>query len=66
MSMEDLSNSSDNRMRMRKAMDSLTNELDYFVYLAEKGEIKDSIVLEYYRKRLIPIFGTNIYIQKIF
>lgn len=62
--MEDLSSSIDNRMKMVKAMNSLRIELDYFVYLAEKGEIRDSIVREYYRKRLFPIFGTAKFIDK--
>jgi hypothetical protein len=41
-----------------KAMDSLMNELNYFVYLTENGEIKDATIREYYRKRLLPIFMT--------
>jgi hypothetical protein len=40
------------------ALDSLMNELDYFVYLTENGEIKDPTIREYYRKRLLPIFMT--------
>ena len=44
-------------MGMIKARDSLINKLDYFVYLAKKGEIKDSTVREYYRKRLLISLG---------
>lgn len=64
MSTEDLSSSADNRMRMIKAMDSLRNELDYFVYLTKEGEIKDPIVIEYYRKRLFSIYGTAKFVDK--
>lgn len=50
--------------KMIRALDSLKNELDYFVYLTEKGEIKDSVVREYYRKRLLNIFVTARFINK--
>lgn len=49
---------------MIKTIDSLRNELNYFVYLEEKGEIKDPIVTEYYRKRLLPIYRTVKFIEK--
>jgi hypothetical protein len=52
MTMEDMSSSIDNRMKLIKAIDSLTNELDYFVYLVEKDDIKNSIVREYYRRKI--------------
>jgi hypothetical protein len=64
MTMEDMSSSIDNRMKLIKAIDSLTNELDYFVYLVEKDDIKNSIVREYYRKRLVPIFRTAKFIDE--
>jgi hypothetical protein len=54
----------ENNMKMINAMDSLTNEIDYFVYLVENGEINDSVVREYYRKRLLPIFMTAKFIDK--
>src|SRR5689334_11928612 len=54
----------ENNMKMINAMDSLINEMDYFVYLTENREIKDSIVREYYRKRLLPIFRTAQFINK--
>ena len=46
------------------AMDSLINELDYFVYLTENGEIRDFTIREYYRKRLLPIFMTIKYVKE--
>jgi hypothetical protein len=54
----------ENNMEMINAMDSLANEMDYFVYLTENGEINDSVVREYYRKRLLPIFKTARFINK--
>jgi hypothetical protein len=54
----------ENNMKMINAIDSLINEMDYFVYLTENREIKDSIVREYYRKRLLPIFKTAQFINK--
>jgi hypothetical protein len=62
--MEDKTNR--DNMKMIKAMDSLINELDYFVYLIEKGEIKGSTLREYYRKRLVNIFSTAIFINKAY
>lgn len=56
-------NKEDN-MKMINAMDSLTNEVDYFVYLTENREINDSVVRDYYRKRLLPIFRTAKSINK--
>jgi trans-2-enoyl-CoA reductase len=46
------------------AIDSLINEMDYFVYLTENREIEDPVVRDYYRKRLIPIFRTAKFIDK--
>jgi hypothetical protein len=60
----DLGSNADNRARMIKTINSLRNELNYFVYLTEKGGIKDSIVTEYYRKRLLPIYRTAKFIEK--
>lgn len=63
-SIADLSTDADKRIRIVKTMDSLGNELDYFVYLTKEGEIKDSVVTEYYRKRLLRIYGTAKFIEK--
>ena len=63
MTMENLSSSSDSRMKMIKTVDSLINELEYFVFLT-KSEMKDASVREYYRKRLLPISRTIKFINK--
>jgi hypothetical protein len=52
------------RLNMGESMESLKTELDYFVYLAEKGEIEDTVVSEYYRKRLFRIYATIRWINK--
>jgi hypothetical protein len=56
--------SNESTMNMINAMDSLTNEINYFVYLMENGEINKSVVREYYRKRLLHIFRTAKFINK--
>jgi hypothetical protein len=47
-----------NPPELTKALDSLKNELGYFVHLIEKDEIKESFILEYYRKQLNDIDAT--------
>jgi hypothetical protein len=56
--------SSENTLEMINAMDSLTNELGYFVYLMENREITNYVIREYYRKRLLPVFRTLKFIDK--
>jgi 5-bromo-4-chloroindolyl phosphate hydrolysis protein len=40
-------------------MDSLKNDLDYFVFFVEKGEINEPDILRYYRKKLSSV-KTNV------
>jgi hypothetical protein len=51
-------------MKVVRAMDSLKNELDYFVYLIEEDEIKEPYITEYYRKKLFEIYATMSSINK--
>lgn len=37
---------------LKRYMDSLKNDLDYFVFFVEKGEINEPDILEYYLKRV--------------
>ena len=40
------------RMDLIRTLDSLENDLRYFVYLIKKKEIKEPIIKEYYQKQL--------------
>jgi hypothetical protein len=37
---------------LRRAIDSVTNDLGYYVFFVKNGEIKDPDILEYYDKRI--------------
>jgi hypothetical protein len=41
--------------KLKREMDSVKNDLDYFVYFFEKGEITEPDILGYYRKRVVDI-----------
>jgi hypothetical protein len=43
------------RIKLKRAMDSLKNDLGYFVFFVEKGEINDPDILEYYCKRVSDV-----------
>jgi len=47
--------SSESREELRRALRLLRNELEYLVYLIENGEIRETFIREYYRKRLFDI-----------
>src|SRR5215216_7754138 len=49
---EDSQKIADSQMEVRRALYLLNDDLSYFVYLVDKGEIVDSSILEYYRKQL--------------
>jgi hypothetical protein len=51
-------------MKVVRAMNSLKNEMGYFVNLIEEGEIKEAFITEHYRKKLFDIYGTMHYINK--
>jgi hypothetical protein len=50
---------------MINALDSLVNELGLFVNFTKWGEIKDSTIRNYYRGRLLRIFKTAKFINKL-
>jgi hypothetical protein len=43
------------RIKLKRYMDSLRNDLDYFVFFVEKGEITEPHILQYYRKKVTDI-----------
>lgn len=44
--------SADSRMELINALESLKDDLDYFVYLMREGEIEAPIIRQYYRRQL--------------
>jgi hypothetical protein len=47
--------SEDSQKEIRGAMDSLKNDLSYFVHLIKADEIKEPIILEYYGMQLSEV-----------
>src|SRR5919106_3390043 len=45
----------EDRKPLKKYMEYLKNDLSYFVFFVEKGEIEDRNVLEYYRTRISEV-----------
>jgi hypothetical protein len=43
------------RIKLKAAMDSLKNDLGYFVFFVQKGEIDEPDILEYYCKRVSSV-----------
>jgi hypothetical protein len=54
------------RKELRRAIRSLRNELRYFVYLTEEGEMKERLVLEYYRERMSEVQNNVRFINKLY
>ena len=42
-------------MKLKKALDTLRNELSYLVKLVEVGEVKERFILDHYQKKLLDI-----------
>jgi hypothetical protein len=47
--------SRESRMKLKKALDKLRNELSYLVKLVEIGEMKELFILDYYQDKLLGI-----------
>jgi hypothetical protein len=43
------------RIKLKRYMDSLRNDLDYFVFFVKEGEISERKILQYYRKKVTDI-----------
>jgi hypothetical protein len=43
------------RMKLKRYMELLKNDLDYFVFFVEKGELYEPSILQYYRKKVSSV-----------
>jgi hypothetical protein len=63
---EAIRQSKENRIKLKRAMDSLETELRYFVNRTEKGGIKEHDILEYHHTRVSDLENNILFISKLY